>query len=94
MCHHGPCVCLEVHFRIEKEKRVIMDSLFDLPHDKGLFGEAVTSMQQARDLRKKKGKGMVRVGVGEIWLNVRRSFRIAREHAVSPALVIRTWPNM
>lgn len=33
-----------------------MDSPFDLSWDEGLFGEAVTSRQQASDLRKKQGQ--------------------------------------
>ncbi|KAJ8332968.1 hypothetical protein SKAU_G00418640 [Synaphobranchus kaupii] len=40
----------------DQDKQVIMDSPFDPFKVKGLFGEAVNSMQQACDLRKKQGE--------------------------------------
>ncbi|KAJ8333524.1 hypothetical protein SKAU_G00415320 [Synaphobranchus kaupii] len=40
----------------DQDKQVIMDSPFDPLKVKGLFGEAVNSMQQACDLRKKQGE--------------------------------------
>ncbi|KAJ8368702.1 hypothetical protein SKAU_G00087300 [Synaphobranchus kaupii] len=40
----------------DQDKQVIIDSRFEPLKVKGLFGEAVTSMQQACDLRKKQGE--------------------------------------
>ncbi|XP_029965627.1 uncharacterized protein LOC115401518 [Salarias fasciatus] len=40
----------------DQEKQVIIDAPFDPSRAKGLFGEAVTAMQQTSDLRKKQGE--------------------------------------
>ncbi len=40
----------------DPDKQGILDSLFDPSQAKGLFGETVTSMQQASDLRKEQGE--------------------------------------